>query len=51
MTYEEWKAELIRITSEETGTPVHEIKIRDSEGMKWYESGTHPYYCFREQWG
>lgn len=49
--YEKWKAELIRITAEKTGTPEHEIKINDKGAREWYDAGVSPYFTFRETWG
>ena len=48
VTYEEWKAELIRITIEKTGCQPYEVKIRDEGTMEWFNSGATPYQCFRE---
>lgn len=48
MSYEEWKAELIKVTAEETQRPASEIKINDVEAKKWYDSGVPPYFTFRE---
>lgn len=48
-SYEEWKAELIRIAAEETGQSG--IKINDQEAKEWYNQGWPAYYVFRENWG
>lgn len=48
-SYEEWKAELIRVAVEETGQTG--IKINDNEARQWYDSGWNPYYTFRENCG
>lgn len=50
-SYEEWKAELIRITACETKNHEHEIVINDDSAMEWYNDGWCPYYTFRETWG
>lgn len=48
MTYEEWKAALIRVTAEKTGKQEHEIKINDKGAREWYDAGVDPYHTFRE---
>lgn len=48
MTYEEWKAELIRITAEKTGHKESEIKINDKGAREWFDAGADPYQTFRE---
>lgn len=48
MSFEDWKAELIKVTAKATGLPEHEIKINDQGAAEWYRSGWSPYYTFRE---
>lgn len=50
-SYEDWKAELIRIAAKETGQSESAIKINDSEAKSWYNDGWPAYYVFRENWG
>jgi hypothetical protein len=50
MSYEDWKAELIKVTAEETGRPASEIKINDAGAKEWYNSGVPPYFTFRENY-
>lgn len=50
-TYEEWKAELIKVTAKETGISVDGIIVDDAEAKRWYDDGVSPYMCFRETWG
>lgn len=49
-SYEEWKAELIRIAAKETNQPETSIKINDIEAREWYNAEWSPYYVFRENW-
>lgn len=49
-SYEDWKAELIRIAAEETKVDPGEIKINDIEAKGWYDDGWPAYYVFRENW-
>lgn len=48
--YQQWKAELIRITAEKTNQSPESIKINDLEAFQWYNDGITPYICFRETW-
>jgi hypothetical protein len=48
--YDEWKAELIKVTARATGQSEGVIKINDGEAVKWYNDGLTPYQCFRETW-
>lgn len=45
-SYEEWKAELIRITAEETHQFTDSIRINEAEANGWYKAGWTPYYVF-----
>lgn len=49
-SYEDWKAELIRITAEETHQFPDSIRINEAEANGWYKAGWTPYYVFRENW-
>lgn len=48
MTYEQWKAELIKVTAEKTNQPEYAIKISDDGAREWFDSGATPYQTFRE---
>lgn len=50
-SYEDWKAELIRVTAEETKQDPSAIRINDVEAKSWYDDGWPAYYVFRENWG
>lgn len=50
LSFEAWKAELIRTTAKETRLQESEIKINDQEAREWYEGGFTPYVTFRETW-
>lgn len=49
-TYDEWKAELIKVTARATGKSEREIRISDGDARMWYNDGFTPYQCFRETW-
>lgn len=48
--YNQWKAELIKVTARAAQKSEREIKINDNEAIKWYNDGLTPYQCFRETW-
>lgn len=50
-SYDDWKAELIRIAARETGHLVTDKWIHDDTAREWYNEGWEPYYTFRECWG
>lgn len=50
-SYEDWKAELIRVTASETNKYESDIKINDEGAKSFYDGGWTPYYTFRETWG
>lgn len=46
--YQNWKAELVKLTAEKTGCHAHEVNINDQGAKEWFNSGATPYQCFRE---
>jgi len=50
MSFDEWKAELIKVTARATGQSETAIKISDPDALIWYNDGFTPYQCFRETW-
>lgn len=50
ISFEDWRAELIRVTAEKTGHPEADVKINDEAAREWYNSGATPYTTFRETW-
>lgn len=50
MSFEDYRAELIRIAAENTGEPSYLIKVNDAAAREWYDAGIPAYYCFREEW-
>ena len=50
LSFEEWKAELIRITAEETGKSANDIRLGEG-AREWYDDGFSPYATFRETYG
>ncbi len=51
MSFESWKRQLIKVTSEQTKIPESEIKINDQSAALWYHDGFTPYQTFRETYG
>jgi hypothetical protein len=49
-SFEEWKAELIRITADELKIDPAEVKINEEEARFWYNDGWPAYAVFRENW-
>jgi hypothetical protein len=49
-TLDEYIEALIRITSEETGIPINEIKVNRESAKEYFDDGIPPYYCFREEY-
>lgn len=48
--FEDWKAELIRITARATEQSERRITINDNTAREWYDSGATPWQTFRENW-
>lgn len=46
--FEEWKAELIRVTARATGQSERSIRLKDDQAREWYDSGATPWQTFRE---
>ncbi len=49
-TFDEWKAELIKVTAGAAGASEKSIKIKDEQAKEWFDSGATPWQCFRENW-
>ena len=45
-----WITTLKQVTSDKTGTPIHEIKINEESAYEYFKSGFTPTQCFREEW-
>ncbi len=48
ITFEEWVAELRKVTAKETSTEIGEIIIHTEAAREWYDNDFTPETCFRE---
>jgi hypothetical protein len=50
VTFEEWKAELIKVTARALGISERGVKLNDEECLNWFASGATPWQTFRENY-